>query len=245
MAQRPGGKGFSSEDMNSHLVSLPRSPPSLVGDLWYYISLPFVHPLPTLLSHPCPYLSTHPIGHSFWCFVSCCGLDSTVQGSRPHKWGQDVSCGYLIRRWQLLLELLFYHTPMAGPLGSKLPLGCSRGLPLAAWCFPLLWFWSAKDRVVLDSISWQSRFPLFVLGHFFLLSVGLGLDMKWAGVLRSFGPTIAPQNLVARLLERGGGFWCSQAYVMASWVLFPYVCQGLFAYPRYASGVLAYEVHCH
>ena len=71
---------------------------------------------------------------------------------------------------------------MAGPLGSELPLGCSRGLPLVAWRFPLPWFWSAEDRVVLGSISWQSRFPLFVLGNFFLLDVGHGLDMKWTGL---------------------------------------------------------------
>ena len=121
--------------MNSHLVSL-----SLIGDLWYYISLPLVHPLLTFVSHPCPYLSAHPIGHFLWCSVSCCGPDSAVQRSCTHKWGQGVSCGYLIRRWQLLLELLFYHAPMAGPLGLELPLGCSRRLPLAAWRFPLPWF---------------------------------------------------------------------------------------------------------
>ena len=95
-----------------------------------------------------------------------------------------------MRRWQPLIELLFYHTPMADPLGSELPLGCSRGLPLAMWRFPLLWFWSAEDRAVLGSISWQSGFPLFVLGHFFLLGMGLGLNMKWTGVPRSFGPTL-------------------------------------------------------
>ena len=122
--------------------------------------------------------------------MSCCDSDSAVQGPRPHKWGQGVSCGYLIWRWQLLLELLFYHAPMAGPQGSKLPLECSRGLPLVAWRFPLPWFWSVEDGVILGSISWQSRFPLFVLKHFFLLGMGLGLDMKWAGVPRSFGPTL-------------------------------------------------------
>ena len=31
---------------------------------------------------------------------------------------------------------------------------------------------------------------MFVLEHFFLLGVGLGLDMKWAGVTKFFGPTI-------------------------------------------------------
>ena len=188
MAQRPGGKDSSSENMKSRLVSLPWAP--LVGDLSYYISFPLVHHLPTLISHPCPYLSARPIGHSFWRSVSCCGLDSTVQMSRPHIWGQSVSCGYLIRRWQLLSELLFYYAPMAGPLGSELPLECSRGLPLEAWRFPLPWFWFAEDRVVLGSIFGQSGFPLFILGHFFLLDVGLGFDMKWAGFPKSFGPTI-------------------------------------------------------
>ena len=123
MAQRPGGKDSSSEDVNSHLISLPRSfpppPPSLfVGDLWCYISFPLVHPLPTFVNHPCPYLSARPIGHSFWCSVSYCGPNRTVQGSLPHKWGQGVSCGYLIWRWQLLLEFLFYYAPMASPFGT-------------------------------------------------------------------------------------------------------------------------------
>ena len=85
---------------------------------------------------------------------------------------------------------------MAGPLGLELPLGCSRGLPLATWRFPLPRFWSAEDRVIFGSISWQSGFPLFVLGHFFLLGMGLRFDMKWARIPRSFGPTIAPQNLL-------------------------------------------------
>ena len=152
--------------------------PLLLGDLLCYISFSLVHPPPTLISHPCLYLSARPIGRSFWRSVSCCGPDRTVQGSRPHQWGQGVSCGYLIRRWQLLLELLFYHAPMVGPLSSKLPLGCSRGLPLATWRFPLPWFWSVEDKVVLGSISWQFGFPLFILRHFFLLGMGLGLDME-------------------------------------------------------------------
>ena len=86
-------------------------------------------------------------------------------------------------------RIAFLPCSYGWPIGSELPLGCSRGLPLATWRFPLPWFWSAKDRVVLDSISWQSGFPLFVIGHFFLLGMGLGLDMKWARVPRSFGPT--------------------------------------------------------
>ena len=38
---------------------------------------------------------------------------------------------------------------------------------------------------------------MFVLGHFFLLNMGLGLDMKWAGVPKPFGPIIASQNPAA------------------------------------------------
>ena len=155
-----------------------------------YIFFSLVHPPPPLVSHPCPYLSARPIGHFFWRSVSCCGPHRTVQGSRPHKWGQGVSCRYSIRRWQLLLGLLFYHAPMADPLGSESPLGSSRGLPLAMWRLPLLWFWSAEDKVVLGSIFWQSGFTSFVLGHFFLLGVGLGLDMEWAEVSRSPWPHI-------------------------------------------------------
>ena len=101
-----------------------------------------------------------------------------------------------MQMWQPLLELLLHHAPMAGPLGSELLLGCSRGLPLATWRFPLPWFWSAKDRVVLGSISWQSGFPLFILGHFFHLDMGLGLDIKWVGVPRSFGPAVTISSIL-------------------------------------------------
>ena len=202
----PRGEGLLvwGYEFSSSLTSQEHPPASLlVGDLWCYISLLLVHPLPTLVSHPCQYLSARLISHSFWRSVSCCGPDSTVQGSRPHKWGQGISCGYLIRRWQLLLELLFYHAPTAGPLSSELPLGCSRGLPLAVWHFPLPWFWSAKDRVVIGSISWQFRFLLIVLEHFILLDMGHGPDMKWVGVPRSFGPTntIIVLNLNLKLIK--------------------------------------------
>ena len=99
-----------------------------------------------------------------------------------------------MRRWQPLLELLFYHAPMVDPLGSKLPLGCSRVLSLATWRFPFLWFWCTEVRVVLGSISWQSGFPLFVLGHFFLLGMGLRPDMKWAGLYQILQPHNSPSK---------------------------------------------------
>ena len=122
----PRRKGASPEDGNSQLLSHPRSLspfygpfglppplPSALGDLCRYISISSVHPPPTLVSHPCPYSSARPIGHSLWRSVSCCDPHCTVQWSHPHQWGQGVSCEYLIRRWQLLLGLLFYRALMA------------------------------------------------------------------------------------------------------------------------------------
>ena len=83
---------------------------------------------------------------------------------------------------------------MTDPLGSESPLGSSRGLLLAMWCLPLLWFWSAEDRVILGSISWQSGFPSFILRHFFLLGMGLVLDMKWAGLCQILQPHNSPSK---------------------------------------------------
>ena len=77
---------------------------------------------------------------------------------------------------------------MADPLGSKSPLGSSRELSLAMWRLPLLRLWFAEDRIVLDSTFWQFGFPSFVLDHFFLLGVSLGLKMEWAEVSRTFWP---------------------------------------------------------
>ena len=132
---------------------------------------------PTLVSHPCLYLSACPISHSFWCFVSCVEPDIIVQGSYPHKCGQDVSSGHLIWRWQFLLELLLHHTPMADSLHLCFPLGRSARLPLVACRFFLPWSRFTEDRIVLDNISWQFGPSSFVLGHLFLLGMGLRLDM--------------------------------------------------------------------
>ena len=126
-----------------------------------------------------------------------------------------------MQRWQLILELLLHYTPMAISLHLCFPLGRSERPPLVACRFLLPWSRLAENRIVLSNISWQFKPSLFVLGHFFLLGVGLGPDMKWAGVAKSFGPTIAPQNPAVRLLGRKGRFWCPRALVMASRVLFP------------------------
>ena len=108
---------------------------------------------------------------------------------------------------------------MADSLHLCFPLGHSGSLPLVACRIFLPWSRFAEDRIVLSNVSWQFGLSSFVLGHFFLLDVGLGLDVKWAEVAKLFGPTIAPQNFVVQLLGRGGGFWCPRAYVTAGWVL--------------------------
>ena len=47
-----------------------------------------------------------------------------------------------------------------------------------------------SPSVISVCVFWQFGPSLLVLRHFFLLGVGLGLDMKWAGVSRIFDPTI-------------------------------------------------------
>ena len=136
-----------------------------------------------------PILEWSLISHSFWRSTSCGDPDNTVQGSYPHKWSQDVSCGYLMRRWQLILELLLHYTLMTVSLHLCIPLGRSGRLPLVACCFLLPWSRFAENKIVLSNVSWQLGPSSFILGHFFLLDMGLRLDMKWAGVAKFFGPT--------------------------------------------------------
>ena len=110
---------------------------------------------------------------------------------------------------------------MAVSLHLRFPLGRSGRLPLVACCFLLPRSRFAENRIVLGNASWRFGLSSFVLEYFFLIGVGLRLDMKWAGVAKFFGPTIAPKNPVVWLLERGGGFWCPRAYVTADRFLFP------------------------
>ena len=60
----------------------------------------------------------------------------------------------------------------------------------------------AEDRIVLGDVSRPFGLSSFVLSHFFLLGVGLGLSIKWVGVVKFFDPIIAPQNPAIQLLER-------------------------------------------
>ena len=47
-------------------------PPFPLWDICCYISFSSVHLPPTLVNHPCLSSNARPIGHSFWCSVSCC-----------------------------------------------------------------------------------------------------------------------------------------------------------------------------
>ena len=137
------------------------------------------HPGPTLVSHPRLYLSARPINHSFWCSMSCGDPDSIAQESCLHKWGQDVSCGHLMRRWQLILELLFHYFPMVASLHLCFPLERSRRLPLVA-CRPLLlWSRFAENRIVLGNVSWQCG-P-FRSSSDISSSLAWALDLIWDG----------------------------------------------------------------
>ena len=57
-------------------------------------------------------------------------------------------------------------------------------------------FQLAEDRIVLGDVSWQLGLSLLILKCFFLLSVGLGLCMKWVGAAELFDPTIALKILL-------------------------------------------------
>ena len=193
-------------------------PPSYGRSLTLYSSLWTILVLHLLVIHA--YTSACLISHSFWRSVSCGDPDSTVQELCPHKCGQDVSCGHLMRRWQLSPGIAPPPCSYGWPTILVIfCLGGSRRLSLRACRSFLLWPRFAEDRIVFSNVSWQIRPSSFILGHFFLLSVGLGVDMKWAGVAKFFGPTITPQNPAIRLLGREGGFWCPRAYVMAGRVL--------------------------
>ena len=55
-------------------------------------------------------------------------------------------------------------------------------------CSFLLGYGLAEDKIVLGNVSGPFGPSLFVLGHFFLLGVSLGLSMRWARVVKFFDP---------------------------------------------------------
>ena len=118
--------------------------------------------------------------------MSCDDPDSTVQESHPHECDQNVSCGHLMRRWQLSPRIA--PPPCSHGWPTVLVLFClgrPGRLSLRVCRFILPWLRFVKDRIVLGNVSWQFGPSSFVLGHFFLLDMGLGLHMKWAGLPNS------------------------------------------------------------
>ena len=60
----------------------------------------------------------------------------------------------------------------------------------------------AEDRIVLGDVSGPLGPSLFVLGHFFLPDVGLGLSMKWVRVVKFFDPTVIAEKKYFPKLSR-------------------------------------------
>ena len=115
-----------------------------------------------------------------WPPSPCPGVTSTSKGVRVL-----VVC-ILYRGDSFSWGCLPTYSPMASPYGLESLLWSSNGCPRATCCFFLPWFWPTEDRVVLGSTLWQFGFPSFVPGHFLLLGTGLGLEMEWAEVSRTF-----------------------------------------------------------
>ena len=150
-----------------------------------------------------------------------------------------------MRRWQLILELSLHYTLMTVSLHLCFPLGRSERLPLVACYFILSWSRFAENRIVLGNVSWQFGPSLFVLRHFFLLGVGLGLDMKWAGVAKFFGPTIAPLKSCCPASRAGRKILMFSSLCHGKSSLVLHERQSLFACPRHAPGVSVYETRGH
>ena len=97
-----------------------------------------------------------------------------------------------MRRWQPLLELLLHHASITVLLCWSFCLWRLGGLSLGVCCFLLLWPWLAEDRMVLGDDSQQLGPSLLILGRFFFLGVGLGLDMKWVRLCQILRPHNSP-----------------------------------------------------
>ena len=162
------------------LLPVSGPPPSLwVVSVVIYSSLPFIlllH-LSVIYTYPQVYVPSAILSGALWAAVAPIAL------SRGHihiKGGQGVSCVYLIRRWQLFLGLPPHHSPMASPYGLEPLLRSSSGCPRVTWRFFFPMILACRGR--------HSGFPSLVPGHFFLLGVGLGLEMEWAEASRTFWP---------------------------------------------------------
>ena len=176
--------------------------------------------------------------------MSCGDPDSTIQELCPHKWGQDVSYGYLIRMWQLVLELLFHYSPMAISLHLCFPLGRSGDCPwwCAAFSFRDLGLprtglsstASPSSSDLLCSFSDISSTSVWALG---LIWNGLGYQILWAHNSPS-KPCCLASRTERRVLMSSGFHHGLSSLVLRE-------CQGLFACPRHALGVSVYKACIH
>ena len=112
---------------------------------------------------------------------------------------------HLMRRGRIYPEPVLHLTPTRVPFYSHLIQGAFLGAAIIETLLFPLKSWSVEDRVILGcSTRHFGLFP-FVLGtypprHIPRALTKRGSDQKFPG------PTIAPQNLVIRLLGRMGGF---------------------------------------
>ena len=88
----------------------------------------------------------------------------------------SLDCSYTIHSW------VFYYTcPSPEALWEA---------AFAGVLFSPFGIWDAESRIVLGNVSRPFGLSLSVLGRFSLLDAGLGLSIKWAGVVKFLGPTI-------------------------------------------------------
>ena len=89
----------------------------------------------------------------------------------------------------------------------------------------------AEDRIVLGDAAWQFGLSSFVLGHFFFLSVGLGLSIKWARVAKIFDPRIIIIIIIGIYLQDElenvlGGLECAKKLItFLKWFITCILCK--------------------
>ena len=154
--------------------------------LFISLSLPLFFPfLKGLLCYISPF-------HWFW--PSICWSCRLLLKCLSHPSPSSTCCELQQIRWYCswVISSLMWPDCQLQAFNAKVTpsfcLGRLGGLSLRVCRFLLSWPWFAEDRIVLDNVSQQLGPSLFILEHFFFLGVGLGVDMRWTGVAKSFGP---------------------------------------------------------
>ena len=105
---------------------------------------------------------------------------------------------------------------------SPFCLGHPGRLSLRACHSSFLWFQLAEDRIVLGDVFWQLGLSLFILGRFFLLGMGLGPCMKWAGAAEFFDPTLSIMKILYIFFYK--------IYMRNNWFEIWYSCSNLVVF---------------